>query len=491
MLRIIIILFFGYALSGHAQKKEEELSSFVRTSMENLEIIPGISVAVVGKDGLLYSAGFGLADIETGVKATSKTNFYIASSTKAFNGLLMTLLEGEGKVDLDAEILNYRPFSEFEKQDLFAGVTVQDLLSHTSGVDNPFLSFKLAYTGDYTEDGIIELVETASEKNEEGKVFNYTNYGYYLIAILLKEEWGRDWRVLLDQRIFSPLGMDDATAYVSQSTRRASPHSGFFKDDVQVVPFKTDETMHAAGGLLLNADDAARFLSQFIGEGHVKGERIVSADVIKRAITPVVEQNDDGDRMFSRESYANGWNIGEYEGERVIFHFGGYTGFASHMSFMPDNDLGVAVFVNHDIGMPIANEIAAYAYDLYGNHPERLDDHLKEVQKELPKMLSQVRKRHERHLEKLASREWDLKLPRDAYKGVFHNEKIGTMEVFPSEESFEVSCGNMRTIATPYPAPNCLRVEMTPGRGTIIQFLPHEGEADTLNWNGELFVRSR
>lgn len=255
MLRVfyVFITFLSLTLSGYAQQKEE-LTKFVQSAMDNLEIIPAISVAVAGEDGILYAGGFGVANIETGEKVTEKTNFYIASTSKAFTGLLMTMLADEGKVDLSAEILNYRPFSEFEEQDLFRGVTVQDLLSHTGGIDNPYLSFKLAFSGDYTEEGILELVERASENLGNGKAFEYTNYGYYLIALLIKEEFGEDWRDLIDERVFSPFGMESTTAYVSKSPQRTAPHVGLDQDRVEVARFKTDETMHAAGGLLLNAD---------------------------------------------------------------------------------------------------------------------------------------------------------------------------------------------------------------------------------------------
>ena len=137
------------ALPIVAQDKSQQLEKFVNQTLEEIDIIPGLSVAVVMDAGIVFTKGFGLSNLETGEKATEKTNFYIASSTKAFNGLLATELAAEGRLDLNRDISTYKPFSEFENREVFEGVSVQDLLSHTSGIDNPYLSFLLAYIGPF------------------------------------------------------------------------------------------------------------------------------------------------------------------------------------------------------------------------------------------------------------------------------------------------------------------------------------------------------
>ena len=485
-------LFFISALFiatfGNSQSNEE-FAKFVQSTLSNLEIIPGISVAVTSDNEIIYTGGFGVGDVENNVRATSTTNFYIASSTKAFTGLMTSLIAENGSLDLNKNITSYKPFSDFENQDLFSGITIQDLLSHTSGVDNPYLSFRLAFSGDYTHQEILELVEDYSERLEKGKEFDYTNYGYYLISLIIKEELGLDWRKLMDEMIFSPTGMDGTTAFVSEDPMHARPYVALHKDELSAVQFKTDATMHAAGGLLLNAEDAAHFLQIFLSGGEVDGKRVFSEKVITRATTPVATQNDKKERIFTREYYANGWNIGKYNDDDVLYHFGGYTGAASHLSFIPERNLGVAVFVNHDLGMPVANLIASYAYEFYGGNKEKLRELEKKRDRDLPEMLEKRRKNHAKHLEKLAEREWDLELPPSSYEGAFFSNTMGTLTIGRTEESFRVSCGNMSTIATAFPEPNCLRVEVIPGSGTIIQFLPADQKADTLNWNGELFVR--
>jgi hypothetical protein len=173
----------------------------------------------------------------------------------------------------------------------------------------------------------------------------------------------------------------------------------------------------------------------------------------------------------------------------VVFHFGGYTGFASHLSFMPDQKIGVAIFVNHEIGMPIANMIAEYAYDLYNDNTKQLSEHHKMLEKKLPSMLQGIQKSQIKHEEKMAARQWQLKFPKESYPGTFHNENFGTLKVWLENDEFRVASGNMSTLATAFPEDNCMRVELVPRSGTIIQYLPEDGNLDKLNWRGCLFSR--
>ena len=477
------------ALPIVAQDKSQQLEKFVNQTLEEIDIIPGLSVAVVMDAGIVFTKGFGLSNLETGEKATEKTNFYIASSTKAFNGLLATELAAEGRLDLNRDISTYKPFSEFENREVFEGVSVQDLLSHTSGIDNPYLSFLLAYSGDYTDERILKVTEQFTEKNENGKAFEYTNFGYYMFALLLKYELGEDWRELLDQKLFTPCQMDRATAYVSESENRAAPHIGLFPGKVEVAKFKTDKTMHAAGGLLLNAEDAGNFLSLYLNDGKLRDAQIFEDNVILESYAPKADQNDDEKREFTRIKYGNGWNIGTYNDDKVVFHFGGYTGFASHISFMPEQKIGVAVFVNHEIGMPVANMIAEYAYDLYNDNSTELARHEKMLKKKLPSMLEGIQKGQIKHEEKMAARQWQLKFPKESYPGTYRNENFGTVKVWLEDEEFWVACGNMETVATAFPEDNCMRVELVPRSGTIIQFLSEDGDLNKINWRGEIFTR--
>ena len=130
------------------------------------------------------------------------------------------------------------------------------------------------------------MIENDTQTNEKGKVFKYTNFGYYLFDVLLQEELGKDWRDLLEEKVFKPLNMKNTSAYISKNNSKelAWPHLGVFPGQVQKsYLMKTDATMHAAGGLVCNAKDAARFLRFFINQGKLDGKQIYPQSIVNQA----------------------------------------------------------------------------------------------------------------------------------------------------------------------------------------------------------------
>ena len=453
------------------------ITNFVNRTLAISEVVPSVSIAVVSDTEVLYQRAFGYRNMLTREEATDQCIYYIASCTKAYNGLLAHILHAEGHIDLYAPILDYKPFSDFERQELFQDITIMDLISHQSGIDNPYLSFRLAYSGEYSHDQIVELIESESRENESGKQFEYSNYGYYLFDYLLQAELGKSWRDLLDEKVFQPLNMTSTTAYASKvdESMLALPHVGVFKDAVDVASLqKTDELMHAAGGLMTNAEDVAKFLQFYLS----KGNGIYSEQLIEASYEPRVDTDHEYIRLFQGQGYASGWRTGTFENEKVVYHFGGYTGYFAHISFLPEQNIGMAVFVNSDMGMVAANLIAKYIYNLYLGNGKEIKAAEKILSKKVPKALAGERKSHVAHEKKLAERTWNLTLPKASYAGAYYSDKLGSVEVTLDGDQLVVQAGKLRTHATAFPVANTMRVELVPGSGTIISFMV-EGDAVT------------
>ena len=493
MKKSIFILFISSSISFNlfAQGDTTQmLNSFIQKTLETSEIVPSISIAIVSDKNVLYQQTFGYADWEKQLPATNQSVYYIASCTKAFNGLLAHILAEEGKIDLNAPVTDYKPFMGFERKDLFQNITILDLLSHQSGIDNPYLSFRLAYTGHYTEDEILKLIEAETQTNEAGKAFEYTNFGYYLLDYLLQAELGKSWKDLLDEKVFQPLGMENSTAYASKvpAEKLARPHSGVFQGSVSISPLqKSDALMHAAGGMMTNIEDAARFLQFYLG----RGKGVYPEDVVVNSYQKQVDAKHKYVRVFDGNGYASGWRIGEFEKEKIVYHFGGYTGYFAHYSFLPEKNIGMAVFCNTDMGMTAANLVSKYAYNLYLGNKKELKKAEKILYKKVPKVLAQERKTQLAHEQKMAERTWNLTLPKAQYAGIFSSEKYGTVEILYKEGQFVVMAGNLKTIATPFPTENTMRVELVPGSGTIIGFDLKEGKVVSLFHQRETFVKIR
>lgn len=484
----LILLFFGFTHLFGQIDTTEMLRTFVQKTLEKSEVLPSVSIAIVSDKEILYQATFGYADLEKQRPATNQSMYYIASCTKAFNGLLAHILVEEGKIDLNTPILKYGPFKDFKRKDVFQNITVMDLISHQSGIDNPFLSFRLAYTGDYTEAEILNLIENESQKNEAAKEFQYTNFGYYLFDRLLQAELDKSWKDLLEEKIFKPLDMENSTAYISAvpEEKQAFPHSGVFKEKVKVTSLqKNDATMHAAGGLMNSTEDAAKFLQFYLD----KGKGIYPKELVENSYQQQVEAKHEYIRVFEGQGYASGWRTGEFEKEKIVYHFGGYTGYFAHYSFLPEKNIGMAVFVNSDMGMVTANLISKYAYNLYLGNKKELKKAEKILSKKVPKVLAAERKGQLAHEKKLSERVWNLSLPKDKYAGTYFSENYGSVEIQFENDEFLVTAGNLKTIATAFPSENTMRVELVPGSGTIIGFDVKDGVVVSLFHQMEVFLR--
>jgi len=487
----LLAVFLSIIISGAVFSQTDPnslLDAFVQETYQKSEVLPAISIAIVSENEILYQKTLGYNNIEAQHKASDQSIFYIASCTKAYNGLLAHILANEGKIDLYAPILNYEPFKNFENKAVFENITINDLLTHQSGIDNPYLSFRLAYSGEYTYEEIMRLIEEETIPNETGKAFSYTNFGYYLFDVLLREEFGDSWKDLLEEKIIQPLEMQNTTAYVSRLPKEnlALPHSGLFKGHVKVSTLqKNDELMHAAGGLMTTTADAAKFLMFFL----YSGSDIYPDELIANTYQQQVEANHEYVRVFSGEGYASGWRTGLFEDQKIVYHFGGYTGYFAHLSFMPEKKLGMAIFVNSDWGMTAANLISKYAYNLYFGNRKGTKEAEKILNKKIKKFLAKERKQQLVHQKKLAERSWNLSLSKDKYAGTFHNSKFGTVEVIYQDNQFLVKAGLLQTVATPFPAENTIRVELVPGSGTVIGFDILDDEVVALYHKRDLFTK--
>ena len=485
--QLTFLFFFAIALQAQ-DNKADRLTAFIEQALAASDGLPGLSVAVTGPEGAVYLKGFGYADRAQKALVTPETSFYIASCTKAYNGLLASILESEALLDLNREILTYRPFSDFERKDIFGNISVMDLLTHQSGIENPYLSTLLAYSGAYTNEQILQLIENETQLSAEGKAFSYSNFGYYLLDAILQAELGKSWKDLLLEKVFNPLKMEHTTAYASQvsTPSEAQPYRGMYKEDLSPIYLKkVDNTMHAAGGLMTTGEDAARFLSYYLNPA--QGPYPVA--IVRRTFQAQVQSAHGFTDAFNADGYAMGWRTGSYAEQPMVYHFGGYPGFFSSMSFLPEGGLGVAVFANHGLSSPVAIMITQYAYDLYLGNEAEVKKHEQQVKKKISKQLKQYRKSETKHQEKLASRTWQLTLPKSAFAGTYQNPHLGKVTVSIEGDAIVMQMGQIRTIATPFPHDNCARVEMAPGSGMVICFGVEDGNVRDFSLGKDLFER--
>ena len=184
------------------------------------------------------------------------------------------------------------------------------------------------------------------------------------------------WRAYLEQNVYRPAGLHQTFARVSglDARRIAKPHRlrGSGRFETQTF-FKTDATMNSAGGHLATLRDLARWTIVQMDGGRIDGKQVFPSAAVALSHRLIATHTNDNARRFAyfdREGWGAGWDIGTYEGERMISRFGGYHSFRSHLSFLPRRRVGVVAITNGGLGSTLTDVIAALTYDLEAGRPE-------------------------------------------------------------------------------------------------------------------------
>ncbi len=472
----------------------------IRKTMETFPDLPGIAIVVIKDDQPIFVHAYGMADKEAGIKADSDTLFYTGSSTKSFTALAAAMLDQEGKIKLSDPVTKYTPGIHF-KNEIPDKITIRDLLTHTSGLRNDALVNRLAFTAEIDQREIDHVFAEGTTFNEAnfGK-YNYTNLGYNIYGLALHYQLHKKWQDVLQERIFDPAGLKHTTAYVSKARAKkfkiVAPYviSTDGSDAGKMVRSgleKTDENMQSAGGIFMSISDLGRWLNLNMNGGKLDGKQVVSADLIGKVQTGYTKSTRNQPPFSGDGDYGLGWQIGKYRNDKVVYHHGGYPGYRSHVSFMPEKKIAVGVLVNNDtLGGRLADILAAYAYDWW-LQTENLDvDYARQLQETLTS--------HENRKQGIADeaagrakREWQLTKPFTDYAGKYRNDIVGTIEIVAKEKALAVRMGDLNTVATPFTQKDTIRVVMVPGgNGEIIAFVKDaEGKFGSITYDGATFTK--
>lgn len=434
-----------------------------------------------------------MADVATGAPVTTDTRFYIASATKSFTALSFAVLSRRGELDLDAPLADWAPPSGVPS-DIAARITLTDLLSHRSGVDNAPIAFRVAYSGDWTPEVLWRLTAQTAPRDTPYGQFVYANSGYNLATVLMERRWGRDWREVVEDEVLAPLGMTATTARIDEARGAgavvAAGHFGRMPNQPERSSLqKTDATMQSAGGLISTANDMALWLEAQISDGRVGGRQVFPEGLIASThVSRVAQEATFG--PYVRTGYGLGWQTGRYGGDALIHHFGNFAGSRAHVSFMPERRIGVTVMVNEDaFAGDLADVVADYAYDWFADLPDidavydaKLDALIVERDRRRAGIAGALGAR--------GKRPRTLSLVNAAYVGDYVNPAYGTLTIREAGDRLLVAIGVQQALAEYLTEPEGLRVELTPFRGESVVFrLDAENHPTALTYQDQIFVR--
>ncbi|WP_040280319.1 serine hydrolase domain-containing protein [Psychroserpens damuponensis] len=490
---LILIALFSFNIYGQ-NTQEKQIDSFITSTLQKFKEIPSLAITVV-KDGKpFFTKTYGLSNLENKVKATNETSYYIASVTKSFVGLLAAKLESDGVIDLNAPIVNFKPIKDFKDKSLFENISIKDLLSHTSGIKNDMLTWKFASIGEYDYASMTKLLEDKTKSLYNNKRFRYDNFGYNVFDLILHEEFGLSWKNLLEKEIFIPLSMNRTSANLTTAKKKdwnlAMPYAAINDDRLpkKVLTQKNDDTFQAAGGMISSIEDMQKFLLLYLNKGKVNNKNVFDKSVISKTLLPLVENKGRKD-TFIPEGYGLGWNIGEYNNKKAYYHFGGFDGYFSHLSFLPSENIGISVLSNENhFGDNISNLIASFIYDLMLGEIINTYDYTNQVN-EVEKRVSQIQNSYKRDREIRAKRKWTLIHDFKNYEGEYKNEHIGNLIISLDNEKIKVRLGISEAIASPSTNDDSIRIEFRNGSGRDILFISNTKGTMAAVYNGHVFIK--
>ena len=334
------------ALPTHASGEETRLDAF-ESRVEDLRArlrIPGLSVAVVEDQKVLWAKGFGYADYENRIPATPDTLYHIASETKPFAATLVMQLVEQGKLDLDEPMSRYT--SDFKDD----SVRIKHLLSHTSGGPKP---------GDrYEYDGArYEYLTPVIEKGT-GKPFRQVMVETFLDPLGMSSSVPGPDVVAQGDKLVAVLGKDHLDRYAKLLEKLAQPYTLYGDGEIIHVPYPPSD-FSASAGLLSTVLDMAKFDAAI--DRHV----FLKKETQEKAWTNFV--SNDGQRL----PYGLGWFVSDYDGTRLIWHYGNWgTGFSAIYLKVPERNVSLIVLSNsealsshmYSVGEDIANNAFACAF---------------------------------------------------------------------------------------------------------------------------------
>jgi len=244
---------------------------------------PGGAVLVAVGDSILFSKGYGFADLNSHEKITSKTLFNLGSISKTFVANTILMLSTEGKLNLDDDLLKY--FPEFKNKEIARKVKIRHLLTHTSGLpDNRDVSADTVfYLTANDAQNWYPVTQTDSLVFEPGSQYEYSNPAFNALALIIEKVTAKKWQSVVAERIFGPSGMTTSTITDGAHPDKGVAHGYIRAGEVwKEDDYGEEPTFCAAGNggvwssveELYNYERAIRF-SQFSSAEVLEDARIV------------------------------------------------------------------------------------------------------------------------------------------------------------------------------------------------------------------------
>jgi len=363
---LVVMVSVAAARGAAAQQADPYpgFNAYVAKAMKTWQI-PGLSIAIVRNDSVIYAKGFGVLGAKSATPVDQRTLFEIGSSSKAFTATLVAMLVGEGKMHWDDRLTTYLP--DFRMSDAVANeeVTVRDALTHRSGIARG--EFVWLGAG-ISRDEVLHRVRFLKPESPFRSRYSYQNMMFLAAGQAVAHAAGSTWDDLVRERIFTPLGMTSTvTTYRGLTDTNVAIPSGLDHDTVFAKrPFNA-ENIAPAGAIISSVTDMAQWLRFQLNDGVVNGKRLVTSAALRETHTPQILMSSGGERADSASvkrfsSYGMGWMVEDYRNQLSWQHGGNTLGMTAAVGMLPEKKVGVVVLSNMQ-GAQLPQLLEQYVFD--------------------------------------------------------------------------------------------------------------------------------
>ena len=339
----LLLVFCTYALLSFGQIKENKAidSLFIKWDQQN---VPGGAIGIIKDGKLMYSKGYGIADLEHNIKITPSSVFNICAESQQFVAFSLLLLEEQGKLNLDDTVQKHLPdFPEYD-----APLTIRHFIHHTSGIRHyrPLVELKgRSLLDNIAADEVYALIKRQKTLNFlPGEKFAWSNSGYFLLAKIIEKVSGQSFKMYAQKHIFDPLGMKNTLFYDGNTelikNRVFSYHTKSAADGFDNVMTKTN--LIGAGGIYSTIEDLFLWDQNFYNNKLGKGSQEIITNMYKEG------QLNNGESC----GHAYGLISNNYKGLKTFENGGSFAGYRSEILRFPEENFSVIILANRGDAVP-------------------------------------------------------------------------------------------------------------------------------------------
>jgi len=327
----------------------DSLDRYINKYMNELQL-PGLSIAIINNGEIFYQKGYGIKLEGKMDTVNEHTLFPIASVTKTFTGISIATLAAEAKCKLDDKVSLFVPAFRPQYEPYKNELTLTDVLSHRSGWKT-FQGDLLNTESILSDEQLVKKLNQLRPAYPIRTKFGYSNMGFLLAGLAVKNISGLTWEAYLQQHMFTPLNMRNTftdSSKIKASKNICTPHT--LVNGVVTPVYNKPEGPRGYGGMYSSVNDLCKWMQMLLDSGRYNGASITPYKAIASAFNSytIIGRQIAADRKHYLKTYGLGWEIIQYNGTEVIQHGGAYSGALSMFAMIPSLRCGVIILTNGD-----------------------------------------------------------------------------------------------------------------------------------------------